>query len=212
MKINYTDFQKELNKQFSTIPHLITECLIRHWFIETQKINAEIEVPYYRSKAPFTPIKLKTGKKTYIKNSRFRADLYVNGEDTVIEFKYHRQTKYSNIATATNMGEVFNDLNRLSLSDNEEKYFIYVFDQKMKDYYEKHSPFDMLKISEIKVGNTYKIDDKKDKVIAGGYAEFKKVAFKFFPKRKFKDFDYIVRVEYANKICDDYYLIVYKVD
>lgn len=68
--------------------------------------------------------------------------MYYNGtneqtevkEEVVIEFKYHKKVDRSTTCKTTNMGEVFRDVNRLSSLENKEKYFIYVFDQEMKDY------------------------------------------------------------------------------
>lgn len=204
MKINYVDFKKELDAHFSTESHLVTECLIRYWFIKAHSAKAEIEVPYR-----VLPIK---PTKNYLEYKRARVDLYYgNPEDAVFEFKYHRRTKYSDCCTATNMGKVFNDLNRLSIIDKAEKYFIYVFDENMKKYYEKNSPFDLLQISKIKVGDTRKIDGDIDIKLVGKYAEFKKQAFSGFAVNEFKDFDYTIEITDKQTLVNDFYLIIYKI-
>lgn len=206
MIIKYVDFKKELVKHFSVEPRLITECLIRYWFIEIHGRNdAEIEKPY-------RTLSINPKYKTYLASNRARADLYYgNAEDTVIEFKYHRKTKYSSCCTATNMGSVFNDLNRLSILDNKEKYLIYVFDEEMKKYYEKNSPFDILKISKAKVSPKIGINKTTDSKVAIGFEEFKKQAFSGFNCKKFEDFNYTVKISDIQKLVNGFYLIIYRV-
>lgn len=204
MKINYTDFKKELDAHFSDEPHLVTECLIRYLFIKAHKTEAEIEVPYR-----VLPIK---PTKNYLEYKRARVDLYYgNPEDAVFEFKYHRRTKYSDCCTATNMGKVFNDLNRLSVIDKTEKYFIYVFDENMKKYYEKHSPFDILKMSRVNVGDKLNVNGAIDKLLAGGYAEFKKQAFSGFTAIEFKNYDYTIEVKRIETLSNNYNLLIFEI-
>ncbi|MBQ9485459.1 MAG: hypothetical protein IJU83_01330 [Clostridia bacterium] len=192
MKINYIGFTKELDKQFLVGPHLVTECLIRYRFIKAHSAKAEIEVPYR-----VLPIK---PTKNYLDSKRARVDLYYgNPEDAVFEFKYHRRTKYSDNCTATKMGSVFRDLNRLSIIDKNEKYFIYVFDDNMKNYYENiKQKIDIFKISKVKIGNTYTINTATDTVIT--LQSIREEAFSGFNPTivtGFKDFYYTIEVKYV---------------
>ena len=109
------------------------------------------------------------------------------------------------------MGKVFNDLNRLSIIDKAEKYFIYVFDENMKKYYENHSPFDILKMSKVNTGDKLNVDGDIDKLLADGYAEFKKQAFSGFTVNKFKDFDYTIEVKRVETLSDNYNLLIFKI-
>ena len=205
MIIKYVDFKKELDKHFSVEKHLITEDLIRYWFIHIHGTNTIIEMPYRL-------LSIKPTKSSFLASNRARADLYYgNPEDTVIEFKYHRKSDYSSSCTATNMGSVFNDLNRLSILDNKEKYLIYVFDEEMKKYYEKNSPFDILKISKAKVSPKIGINKTTDSKVAIGFEEFKKQAFSGFNCKKFEDFNYTVKISDIQKLVNGFYLIIYRV-
>lgn len=204
MKINYKAFEDELALRFNNMSHLVTEDLIRQWFIETQNLtikNTVIERPYRL-------LKLKS-KFISVLNHRARADLFYDGkiaqtdqsEDVVIEFKYHKKTPYSDTAKTTNMGEVFRDLNRLSTLNNKEKYFIYVFDKEMKDYYDKHV-FDILKV-DADCGKTLNSADIETLIKGKKSAEFKNAAFSPFDKKiviDFNFFSYTVEVLYSNHI------------
>lgn len=204
MTINYAVLKAELAKRFNTMAHLVTEDLIRQWFIETQNLSiGDIVV-----EKPYRLLKLKANFQGIL-NNRARADLYYGGknkqtgekEDVVIEFKYHKKSPYSDTAKTTNMGEVFRDLNRLSTLDNQEKYFIYVFDQEMKDYYDKHV-FDVLKVTANKVKTLSSIDIEK--LIKGKkVADFKNTALSSFDRNvisSFDDLDYTVDVLYSDCI------------
>ena len=213
MTINLSNFKNELNTHFVDMPHLVTEDLIRQYFIDVQplnKPNTTIEMPYRCLKI----------KKTFwrIINNRARADLYYNGlntstnetEDIVIEFKYHKQVKHSTTCKTTNMGEVFRDLNRLSTLDNNEKYFIYVFDQEMKDYYDKHSTVNFLKIDK----KTFDINIKTmNKISKDDNGEFYKSAFSSFSDdcQDFSKFNYSIKTIFKGAIIKSYYLIILQI-
>lgn len=205
MKINYKAFEDELALRFNNMAHLVTEDLIRQWFIEKQKLtikNTIIEEPYREL--------ISKRSKFYSEiNSRARVDLYYKGtneqtkenEEVVIEFKYHKKVDRSTTCKTTNMGEVFRDLNRLSTIKNKEKYFIYVFDQEMKDYYDKRV-FDILKVGTA-CGKTLNSIDIETLIKGKKTVEFKNAAFSPFDKNKvidFNSFSYTVKMLYSNKI------------
>lgn len=202
MKINCSAFENELAKRFNNMAHLVTEDLIRQWFIETQSLtikNTIIEKPYREL--------ISKHSRFYSEiNSRARADLYYNGtneqtevkEEVVIEFKYHKKVDRSTTCKTTNMGEVFRDLNRLSSLENKEKYFIYVFDQEMKAYYDRQA-FDILKVGNY---SSAQIPSVLSKYIKDEHGEFYKSAFSSFSDncQDFSYFGYTVEVLYSNHI------------
>ena len=211
MTINYISFITELNQQFSKMPKLITEDLIRQWFIDTQSLTYSetiIEKPYKL---------LSINKKSSVViNNRARADLYYQEhgkEDVVVEFKYHKKIDTSTTCKTTNLGEVLRDLNRLSCLNNKEKYFIYVFDKEMKDYYDnaytKYKDLEFLSINN--ANGKYHIGANLD--IAKLPKNVQDVAFSPFSKsyKKFANFDYDINVNPVNIPTTDYYLIVIKV-
>ena len=255
-KFDFSGFEQELAKHFNKEHHIITEDLIRYWFIQTHLQNGmpSTEVPYIRKKenksiTPLIPSENKPklipiihngGKKSY----RVRADLYygdinnigkqIEGKlDCVFEFKYHRRTRYSDCCTGTDCGSVFGDLNRLSILDNKEKYFVYVFDDNMYDEYYKDKKQNIFSIFRVETGEQTPpkeicINSDFDKIVFGtsfpkaakNYGEIKKGAFKQFDdengiKHKFDDFNYKVNVLYSNKVCEieakKYYLIICQV-
>ena len=225
MKINYVGYVAELSNHFNNKAHLITEDLIRYWFIITQKLS----IKETKIEKPYRLLKLKS-KYQKILNNRARADLYYGGqneqigkkEDVVMEFQCHKKSFYSSTAKTTNMGEVFRDLNRLSALDNDEKYFIYIFDQEMKEYYDNHV-FDILKVNtnQGKVLNSIDIET----IIKGKKTDdFKKTALSPFDDnlvKSFDDFNYTAEVLYSNHITtykkldskdDNMYIIILKVN
>ncbi|MBE5740728.1 MAG: hypothetical protein E7352_06165 [Clostridiales bacterium] len=204
MTINYAVLKAELAKRFNTMAHLVTEDLIRQWFIETQNLSIGDTV----IEKPYRLLKLKANFQSRL-NSRARADFHYNGqskqtgekEDVVIEFKYHKKSPYSDTAKTTNMGEAFRDLNRLSTLANKEKYFIYVFDQEMKDYYDKHV-FDILKVDANK-GKTLKSSDIETLIKGKKTEDFKNTALSSFDRnmvKSFDDFNYTVDLHYSDCI------------
>ena len=227
--IKYKVFESELEKYFKAERHLITEDLIRYIFVKIHNSNkAQIEVPYIRTKSPATSIKIKPTCLSYFNNSLARADLYyeknssgiTDGEsDVVIEYKFHRCTKYSNNCTTSKIGSVFADLNRLSVLENNEKYLIYVFDQNMQNYFSRglipDSPRGYFDINQINVGDIYNISPSlsKNPEFFGG--DFSKNALKGFDGRIVPDmsaFNYKIQLEYAGKFPNvDFYTVIYKV-
>ena len=224
MKINYAGYVAELSKHFNNKAHLITEDLIRHWFIITQKLS----IKETKIEKPYRLLKLKN-KFQKVLNNRARADLYYDGqsketyekEDIVIEFKYHKKSFYSDTAKTTNMGEVFRDLNRLSTLDNDEKYLIYVFDQEMKEYYDNHV-FNILKVN-ANQGEFLNSVDIESLIKVKNTKDFKKTAFSSFGAnyQDFAKFNYTAKVLYSSQITtykkldgkdDNMYIIILEVN
>lgn len=211
--INYEKFNDKLKAKFNNLPRLVTEDLIRFWFIESQNLS----VPSVTIEKPYENLGIKSDFKERI-TSRARADLYDEQSDTVIEFKYHKKIKSSDSCKTTNMGEVFRDLNRLSVLNNKEKYLIYVFDSEMMDYYNKYEIANIFKIAE-KLDLNIPSDIKASK---NSHKEFYKTAFSSFDDncKDFSEFTYTVKTEYSNKITtvmekdnkpNTFYIKVYKV-
>ena len=212
--INYEKFNDKLKTKFNNIPRLVTEDLIRFWFIGSQNLS----VPSVTIEKPYENLKIKSDFKERI-TSRARADLYDEQSDSVIEFKYHKKIESSESCKTTNMGEVFRDLNRLSVLNNKEKFLIYVFDGEMKEYYDERAVNDILKFDksfEFKVSGEININENSNK-------EFYKAAFSSFCDgyKNFSKFNYTVRKVYSNKITSfkieneedtNFYLSVFKVE
>lgn len=243
MIFNFVNFENELKTHFDNEHHLVTEDLIRYWFIGTHSSNGDAytEVPYIRPGK--TPLVINANAPK-LNSERARADLYYGDidncekkndaeQDIVLEFKYHRCTRYSDCCTGTDCGSVFRDLNRLSILDNKEKYFVYVFDQKMKDYYDEkiaknpNSAYEIFNIKNQPSGSI-KVDGSFDVTVGQwGYGEVKKGAFSQFDTNNetftFAKFDYKVEVLHSSKITDitvtefgeskvkSYYLVICRV-
>lgn len=161
-------------------------------------------------------MKIKSEFKGHI-TKRVRADLYDEQSDTVIEFKYHKQIDTSDSCETTNMGEVFRDLNRLSLLGNAEKYLIYVFDDEMLNYYKKNAITNIFNIEKSDLSVPSNINGDKNL-----HKEFFKTAFSSFDDeyKDFSKFSYTVKTEFSSKITTvkdrdgknkSFYLKIYKV-
>ena len=77
MNINNVAYVAELIKRFKTMAHLVTEDLIRHWFIETQNLKPNDTV----IEKPHRELLSKQSQYYSEINSRARADLYYYGEN-----------------------------------------------------------------------------------------------------------------------------------
>lgn len=222
MNFDFGNFENELKTHFDNEHHLVTEDLIRYWFIGTHSSNGDAytEVPYIRPGK--TPLVINTNAPK-LNSDRARADLYygdidnckkknADDQDVVLEFKYHRCTRYSDCCTGTDCGSVFRDLNRLSILENKEKYFVYVFDKKMKEYYDEKikrnqdSAYEIFNIKN-RPSDLIKVDASFDNIVKQkGYGEVKKGAFSQFDKDNeaftFAKFNYKVKVLYSSKITD----------
>lgn len=214
MTITYSALKKLLGMRFSkTNCHLMTEDLVRQDFIDSEGLsvgNTRIEYAY-KKLSPKTKFvgALKDGA---------RADLYYNDkEKVVVEFKYHKQVSTSTTDKTGRFGSVLCDLNRLGTLDQEtEKYFIYVCDQEMKDYYDKKwntkKELEFLFSKNAVAGSIYPID--------GGIAALSlpkialENAFSSFnpPYTTFASLDYKVKVLRNQPIAGtDYYLLILQV-
>ena len=237
------DFIKEVKTEYNKAPHLITEDTIRSLLIKALNVpfsDIEIEVPYVVNPGPktnnkrnYTPIIVLN--KTWFNSEKNRADIYyfskklpvgfdlsnprpVADDDMVIEVKYHRATPYSDNCTTSKAGGAFNDLNRLSMIDAENKYFVYVFDDDMHDTYNNGGTHYDAKIfkdkfisgSKASINNNYPLVPTATKV-----KDFKKNAFKTFKSAyaDFKYFDYKVEcVHNAPIVQGKLWCIILKVD
>lgn len=209
MNSQFTNFKAKLTTAFKNMPKLVTEDLIRHWFIEEQGLtitNTTIEKPY-------RDLLNKKSKFYSALNNRARADLYYqeNGNKGVVELKYHKRVETSATCKTTNMGEVFRDLNRLSTLDVKEKYFIYVFDKEMKEYYDKHDA------TFLKIGNSLPVNVPQDinNFLNNAPGEFYKIAFSSFSDdyQDFSKFNYTVKVLLLDIMIDnEFYLLILQVD
>lgn len=125
-------FEEKLCTELTESPKLVTEDLIRHWYIKTVgKDDARIEVPYCELTKKSETAKLYT-------STRSRVDLLLKKRNCAIEFKYHRKNKPGQSCTTDNLAYVIKDMSRLSLLDIEHKVVLYVFDKEMHAYVNKH--------------------------------------------------------------------------
>lgn len=220
------DFINEVTTAYNTAAHLITEDTIRSLLIKALNVpvsDIEIEVPYVvnsgrkiNGKRDYTPIKVLNS--TWFNSERNRADIYYYTDDMVIEVKYHRATPYSDSCTTSKAGEVFNDLNRLSMIDAKNKYFVYVFDSDMHDTYNKggtHYDAKIIKTT-FNIGNTAVIDNNYPITSTSKKVKnFKENAFKTFTDThsNFICFDYDVQCVYNAPIVQGkLWCIILKVD
>lgn len=166
--LNYNiikDFVDELINRRNDV-ELFTEDYVRYVLICTLRkksigINYSIEVPYIRNGKP---TKFGLNNTSCFANEKSRLDLCVengNGNpNDVIEFKFHRKTKYSNNCSTTKAGSVFNDLNRLSIiSNSNNRYLVYVFDASMHSSLNHKNSYNAYVISDkFKNGSCARID------------------------------------------------------
>ena len=228
MHINYVDYEQKLSREISAQPHLVTECLIRHWFTDVHGKNVKIEVPYVRvdkKGKSITPIHIKPKYKGCLASNKVRADLCADiwkleaneKANTVIEFKYHRRTDYSRNCTTTKLDSLFADMNRLSIVDAEDKYLIYVFDDDMRKYFgsdrkENKQARECFDLNSISINSTRKITST---TISSCGKEFQRVAMSDFDLKKLSasgGLNYTITAKYAKKIPDtDLYMIIYQI-
>lgn len=228
MNINWNKFIKELANHFYKEKGLITEDLIRYWFIKLNKNPCKIEVPYFRTDKKgnsITPLVILNSKKNYLNSNRNRLDLYFEKLKVAIEFKYHRKTDYSNNCTATNVGEVFNDINRLSILDCDEKYVIYVFDDKMKKYYRNNGESDdkpqyYFNIDRIHEQDNFVFDSTKGicryngmEVLKNAFSSFNIEPFNHTTNRNgFYSFSYNLNAQIVTEMNNGFGIVVYKIN
>lgn len=225
MNINYIAYKSLIKREILSQIDLMTESNIRELFVYTHGGKIEIETPYIQPQKAKKKTPLLVQNNTQFKRNGKNlphADLYIEGCDAVIEFKYHKKTEYSDTAKTTNMGEVFRDLNRLSTLDNQEKYLIYVFDQEMKNYYDKYV-FDILKVG-ANQGKVLNSSDIETLIKGKKTNDFKKTAlspFDYNLVKSFDDLNYTAKVLYSDCITtykkldgkdDNMYIIILKVN
>ena len=231
MHINYVDYEQKLSREISAQPHLVTECLIRHWFTDVHGKNVEIEVPYVRvdkSGKSITPIHIKPKYNGCLASNKVRADLcadicppeaelYGRKAEAVIEFKYHRATKYSRNCTTTKLGSLFADMNRLSIVDADDKYLIYVFDDDMRKYFgsnrkENKQARECFDLNSISINSTRKITST---TVSSCGKEFPRVAMSDFDLKKLSassGLNYTITAKYAKDIPrTNLYMIIYQI-
>ena len=202
MKINSSTFSSKLDKEFQNVSNLITEDLIRHWFIKDQKFNVgnvEIEKQY-------NLLNKKANNITISDHSRI--DLFYNSDNTAIEFKFHRKTKNSDNCSATKAGSLFRDFNRLSLLDYEDKYVVYVLDNQMLKYYKNNQAYQQVVSNLINKKTVSNLDFHNMNICR----EFSKVAFSSFSAKIFSQFNYNVKIEYEMQLDGgNYHLIIFRI-
>lgn len=220
------NFINEVTTAYNIAAHLITEDTIRSLLIKALNVpvsDIEIEVPYVVNSAKKT-----NGQKTntpiivpnttWFNSERNRADIYYSTDDMVIEVKYHRATPYSDSCTTSKAGEAFNDLNRLSMIDAKNKYFVYVFDDGMHDTYNNGGTHYDAKIFKdtFKSGNVASIDNNYPITSTSKKVKnFNENAFKTFQSvyTDFKYFDYDVQCVYNAPIVQGkLWCVILKVD
>ena len=254
------EFKFNFDKLYEKIKlHLIAEFnifddkLLRYIFVESHpKYRDANGMPYidvlYKSVdkkgISLTPIRINENKPTMtvLNDSDFsKANLYYGnlfGEDqhaidAVFTFICHKEkifSKRTESIKGKEAGEFFRELNKLAVLDNKEKYFVYVFDLPMKNYYERlmdsHSSHKFLEIVEgvPKDKITVKSEDFdtwSEEVLCTkhnttpGYNFFHQKAFSLFRKYRFADFNYEIDTLYSNILIDGrvdkYYIVIGKV-
>lgn len=196
-KTTFDAFAKALSGKITKENHCwITEGLIRKEFADfletSNNEHFQPEIPYKRIHAfPGLPkVKSRGTRLDCAECDSFRIE---KDEDITkmfdvinsIEFKYGKATPFSESCSTTNFGSIFNDFNRLSTIESGEKYLIYVFDEEMKNYFNrvikiKHAcPQFAIFYSALAKETKITIDGKLDH-IAKGMKEFRKSAFSSF--------------------------------
>ena len=218
MTIDYELFTQTLKFYLMKHPAIVDEDLIRYWFLCIHNTNPIIEVAYKPNKKQHNYLKINPAHQQIFTSKKACADLYYANTDTVFEFKYHRKTDYSNNCTTTKIGCAFRDLNRLSILDNKEKYFVYVFDNQMRNYFINK---DIGSSTPHFYFNTKTITKASKFVINGNnplssytQKEFVKNAFSGFSQsaHSFHSLNYTLEVVYISPIPDtDFILLVYKI-
>lgn len=208
---DWSIFDNDLQNEYDRCENLFNEDLIRYIFVQSySKMNsiktvksARIEVSYRKNSGIGTPLKLNQSVINYEELNRCRADLYYESNDEVVELKFHRRSIYSGNCTSSKLGSVLNDFNRLSVLKNNGKYSIYVCDEQMKNYFEKHHStlYPMFDFDNVAVCSMLKVKDHSGKK---GLGEILKKAFYSFEidKRGFDitQFGYNVRLLHKAKI------------
>lgn len=192
----FDKFEKRLKKELAEYPKLITEDLLRHWYIVANEniANAVIEYPYRKL--------IDTDR--WFKSNRVRIDLcYIqnNTLNTAFEFKFHKKVETASCET-DNFGQIFNDLNRLSLLDCSDRLLIYVYDEEMFKYYNNcHAPL---------IGETSEFSSK-DIFEKYQMKTFCDSAYRGIKENVKSTFNYRIKVVYSCELPRGFHLQIYKV-
>ena len=200
----FDDFIKLLGRKKLSPREPLNEALLRYYYATyacTEPEGVLMEVP-------INEYIVESKKHLRKKNSHCKFDFYYKKDDTAIEFKYHRSTNNSRSCTTSKAGAAFKDLNRLSLLRCREKYFIYVFDEDMKNYYTNNATYKLFSMNEA----------EGEKVLSSsfdvGKGEFRKVAFSGFEDAEavdFKKLNYSVTRLAAKKLANGLYLMIFEI-
>lgn len=207
MNINWNKFIDTLSAEYIKNNKKLTEGLIRYWFSEGIKFSVKdlvIESNFTQHNTrPSPPLKP-------VRKNPSHIDLYFKDglEEYVVEFKYGIGTNETEIA-----GEAFNDMNRLSVRREKQKYFVFIFDSCLDTYF-----------ANILNGCFYIPTGKKSYLIDSTFTQWKnknsfppafyKKAFKSFlgTRTDFQGFNYKIDRIIAQEIPNNNQcLIVYKV-
>ena len=242
-KINFEKLKEKIKTHLIAEFNVFDKNLLRYLFIETHPKYREImgqpyiNVPYYSvdtKHKSITPLIIKEEKPklSMLNDSPFwKVDLYYGSIDkekeseldVAFDFCFHTEKLFNKRIKGREGGEFFNNLNKLSLLENKEKYFIYVFDLPIKNYYNnqlfKNSNIALFNILEGKPENKIEIPSKNlDYAIPRHFAyenEFMQKAFSCFYSRKFSEFKYDIEILYSDTIINGrekkYYLLIGKV-
>lgn len=163
-----------------TIRYLFYACVISNYNLkEKELLKIQQELPYFSKK-----LGLNNNEINQLNNNVELDSFYEFGkEEYAIEFKYHRSLsnkgKINSLAKTRCAGEVFDDINRLSLiRNNINKYFIYLMDENMVNYEKKTGRFFKKVFGENKEGTIKQEEIKKQA------PKFIKEAFSSFIKKE----------------------------
>ena len=242
-KINFEKLKEKIKTHLIVELNVFDKSLLRYLFIETHPKYREmmgqpyINVPYYsvdKKQNSVTPLIMKKDrpKLSMLNDSPFwKVDLYYGSIDkekeseldVAFDFCFHTEKLFNKRIKGRESGEFFNSLNKLSLLENKEKYFVYVFDLPIKKYYDNqlfnNSNIALFNILEGEPENKIEISSKDlDFAIPYYFAyenEFYQKAFSCFHSIRFSEFKYDIEILYSDTIIDGrekkYYLLIGKV-
>ena len=246
-KFDFEKLYERIRMHLMVELHIFDEKLLRYIFVETHPKHRTINgMPYidvlYRSVDKkghsLTPIRINERKPslTVLNDSDFsKANLYYGdlsdgenkGLDAVFSFIFHSEklfSKRTELIKGKEAGEFFRELNKLAVLNNREKFFVYVFDLPMKNYYERlfggYQSYKFLDIGKGVPKENIEVESRDfdawaDRNYTPGYNSFQQKAFSVFRRYRFADFDYKIETLYSNTLVDGiggkYYLIIGRV-
>lgn len=245
------DFKFDFDKLYEKVKmHLLGEFnvmdkgLLRYLFIQSHPTYKKLGgMPYidvlYKSEDKkgnsLTPIVInpKKPRLTVLNDSDFcRADLYYGGVksgdeqglDAVFSFTLSKSRLFSKRRVGKEAGEFFREVNKLAVLENEQRYFVYVFDEELKEFYRKlmggHPSGKFLDVEEGVPKEKVEISSKDFGAWAFsaygmGGKPFLEKAFSLFGRYSFCALDYKVEKLYSNTLIDGigekYYIVVGRV-